>query len=126
MKYLYGRIKLTGPSIKAARTNEGAFIRAVESEMKGLTTDLKSSLNRQLYGDASGALTVCGTTSASTSVVVVSTAKLRVGMVIDVLVTADGTTSTGAVIIYYEFDNFCYKWSCNYNRQYIQCVYNWF
>lgn len=96
MRYLYGRIKLTGPSIRAARTSEGAFIRAVESEMKGVTKDLKSGLNRQLYGDGSGALTVCGTTSNSTTVVVASTAKLRAGMPIDVLVTADGTTSTGA------------------------------
>lgn len=97
MKYLYGRIKLTGPSIKAAKTNEGAFMRAVESEMKGITRDLKSEFNRMLYGDGTGALTVCGTTNASTTVVVASTAKLRVGMPIDVIVTADGSTSTGAV-----------------------------
>lgn len=96
MKYIYGRIKLTGPTIKAARNNEGAFIRAVDSEMKGLSRDMNSSLNRQLWGDGTGALTVCGTTSNSTTVVVASTAKLRVGMPIDVLVTADGTTSTGA------------------------------
>jgi len=97
MKYQYGRIQLSGPTMKAARSNEGAFLRAVDSEMRGLTNDMKASLNRQMYGDASGVLTVCGTTTASTTVVVASTAKLRVNMPIDVLVTADGTTSTGAV-----------------------------
>lgn len=96
MRYLYHRIELTGPTIKAAASNEGAFIRAVESEMKGAKNDLKASINRQLFGDGTGALTVCGTTSNSTTVVVTSTAKLRVGMPIDVLVTADGTESTGA------------------------------
>lgn len=96
MRYLYHRIKLTGPTIKAAATNQGAFIRAVDSEMRGAERDLRASLNRQLFGDGSAALTVCGTTSDSTTVVVTSTAKLRVGMPIDVLVTADGTESTGA------------------------------
>lgn len=96
MRYLYGRIKLTGPSIKAAKSNEGAFIRAVESEMKGLARDLKSDMNRQLFGNGSGVLATCGTTSNSTTVTVGSTAKLRVGMIVDIIVTADGTTSTGA------------------------------
>jgi len=97
MRYTYGRIQLTGPTIKAAATNEGAFIRAVDSEIKGVTKDVKSGLNRMLAGDGTGRLATCGTTSASTTVVVVSTAKLRAGMNIDVVVTADGTTSTGAL-----------------------------
>lgn len=95
-KYIYGRIQLSGPSIKAAKSNEGAFIRAVESEMKGLARDLKSDMNRQLFGNGSGVLATCGVTANSTSVVVGSTAKLRVGMVVDIIKTADGTTGTGA------------------------------
>lgn len=96
MRYLYHRIQVTGPTIKAARDNAGAFVRAIDSEMRGAERDMRTSINRQLFGDGSGALTVCGTTSNSTTVVVSSTAKLRVGTPIDVLVTADGTTSTGA------------------------------
>lgn len=95
MKYMYGRIKLTGPTIKAAKSNEGAFIRAVESEMKGLAKDLKAEFNRMLYGDGTGILATCGTTTASTTVTVASTARLRVGMRVDVIKTADGTVSTG-------------------------------
>jgi hypothetical protein len=96
-KYNYARIQLSGPSIKASRSNEGAFARALDSEMKGAANDAKSSMNRQLFGDGSGILTLCGTTAASTTVTVASTAKLQVGMPIDVLVKADGTTGTGAV-----------------------------
>lgn len=96
MKYLYGRLKLTGQTIKAAKTNEGAFLRAVDSEMKGLMNDFRVSVNRQIWGDGTGILATCGTTSASTTVNVASTKKLRVGMRIDVLKTADGTVSTGA------------------------------
>lgn len=96
MKYLYGQIELTGQTMKAAKVSEGAYIQALDSEMKGLMRDIKVSLNRQIWGDGTGILATCGTTSNSTTVVVDSTAKLRAGMRIDVLVTADGTTSTGA------------------------------
>lgn len=97
MKYFYGGIKLTGQTLKAAKVSEGAYIAALDSEMKGLLRDMKVSLNRQVWGDSTGKLATCGTTSASTSVVVDSTAKLRVGMRIDVTVTATGATSTGAL-----------------------------
>lgn len=96
MRYLYGRIQLTGPSMKASRSNEGAFVRALESEMKGLARDLKSDLNRQLFGDGSGLLATCA--SASTvNITVDSTAKLRVGMKVDILVSATGATTAGVV-----------------------------
>ena len=94
MRYLYGRIQLTGPSMKASRSNEGAFVRALESEMKGLARDLKSDLNRQLFGDGSGLLATCA--SASTvNITVDSTAKLRVGMKVDILVSATGAVTAG-------------------------------
>lgn len=94
MRYVYGRIQLTGPSMKATKSNEGAFVRALESEMKGLARDLKSDLNRQLYGDGSGLLATCA--SASTvNITVDSTAKLRVGMKVDIIVKADGAVTAG-------------------------------
>ena len=96
-RYVYGRINLTGPTIKAARNDAGAFVRAVDSEVKGLTKDLKRELNRMFWNDGTGALTVCGTTSASTTVTVASTKFIRPGMIVDILVTADGTTGSGAV-----------------------------
>lgn len=94
MKYLYCPIEITGQTIKASRSNEGAFLRAVDSEMKGATRDLKSSMNRMLYGDSTGVLTTCGTTSNATTVVVDSTKYLRAGMVIDILVKSTGATIT--------------------------------
>lgn len=95
MKYLYGTIELTGQTLKAAKVSEGAYIQALDSEMKGLMRDIKISLNRQVWGDGTGIVATCGTTNDSNTVVVESTSKLRVGMRIDVLVTADGSTSTG-------------------------------
>lgn len=97
MRYQYGRIQITGPTIKAARSNEGAFLRAVDSEMRGLERDMKSSMNRQAFGDGTGALAVCASASDATTITVDSTAKLRVGMPVDILVTATGATTAGVV-----------------------------
>jgi hypothetical protein len=54
--YLYGRIKVTGPTIRAARDNAGAFVTAIESEIKGVTKDMKRAMNRQLHSDGIDAL----------------------------------------------------------------------
>ena len=97
MRYQYGRIQITGPTIKAARSNEGAFLRAVDSEMRGLERDMKSSMNRQAFGDGTAAIAVCASASSATAITVDSTAKLRVGMPVDILVTATGATTAGVV-----------------------------
>lgn len=94
MRYLYGRIMLTGPTIKAAKSNQGSFVRAVDSEMKGVVNDLKSALNRQMFGDGSGILATCASASGA-SVTVDSTSKLRIGMVVDVIKISDGTLGAG-------------------------------
>lgn len=96
MRYQYGRIQITGPTIKASRSNEGAFVRAVDSEMRGLEKDMKASMNRQAFGDGTGLLaTVAASGSSSSTVVVDSTAKLRVGMPIDIIVKTTGAATAG-------------------------------
>lgn len=54
--YLYGRIEITGPTIRAARDNAGAFVEAIKSEVNGLTRDFSRAFNRQLHGDGRDAL----------------------------------------------------------------------
>ena len=56
VKQLYSRINVSGKAIAATRSNKGAFLRALESEMKYVMTDTKKGLNRQLNGDGTGAL----------------------------------------------------------------------
>lgn len=51
VKYLRGRIQVTGPVMAASRDDKGAMVRALESEMKGLTADLKKEVNYQFFND---------------------------------------------------------------------------
>ncbi len=50
-KYLYSRLRVSGPVIAATKNNKGAFLKALETEMKYLMTDTKRAYNRQLHGD---------------------------------------------------------------------------
>lgn len=96
--YNYHRIKVSGPVIKAMKSDEGSFVRAVESEMKGAVNDLKRSYSRQVFGTSNGVIATLGTTSSSTTVVLASTTslvqlrQLFVGMVIDIGTVASPTT----------------------------------
>jgi len=73
MRFHYGRIQVSGPVIKAMLKNNGAFVRAVDSEMKGITTDLKRDINRQSWGTADGVIATCGTTTAANLIVLAAT-----------------------------------------------------
>lgn len=53
---IYGRIEISGKVFKAARNNTGAFLNAVEAELKGLTSGIQWDVQRQLFGDGTGTL----------------------------------------------------------------------
>ena len=96
LKQLWGRIQINERVLKAAKSNRGSFINVMNVETEGLANDMKKDLNRQLFGDGSGKIAQFGTTSASTTVVLHTTAttraqlrQLEVGMKIDIGTVAD-------------------------------------
>ena len=66
VRYSYGRIQLTGPTIEAMGTERGSFVRAIDSEMNGMQNDVARDRNRQIWGTSNGVIAQCGTTSSST------------------------------------------------------------
>jgi len=84
-KYLYGQIEITGPTIKAMRNDKGAFIRAVDSEMRGLLRDLKDQRARALFGDGTGKLATFDANTSTTTLTVDSVKYFQVGMIIDII-----------------------------------------
>jgi hypothetical protein len=107
LKYNYGRIQLSGPVIRAMRSDRGSFVRAMESETRGVTNDLKRDVNRQLWNDGSGIIVGAATGGPSTSIILAGTSatvpstrtrqrQLEVGMLIDIGTTADIDAISGA------------------------------
>lgn len=100
IRFHYGRIQVSGPAIKAMARDSAAFVRAVDSEMQGVTADLKRELNRQIWGTSDGVIATCGTTTTSNTVQLIATTTATQmlqlwsdgGMVVDIGTVASPTT----------------------------------
>ena len=114
LKYLYGRVEVTGPSMAKTKNEAGAFLQALKSELDGVRNDLKKDLARQVYGDGTAALATVKTDAAnSTTVAVLSAATVQAlrkgqiyaGMTVNVVDAATGVLATGGVPNTYTVDS---------------------
>lgn len=69
-KYLYSRLQVSGPTIAATKSNKGAFLKALETEMKFLMQDTKRAFNRQLHSDGTDVLAVVVSRDSGTQLTV--------------------------------------------------------
>lgn len=105
LKYNYGRIKLTGPVIRAMKSDRGSFVRAMKSEMEGVTDDLKREVSRQAWLNADGKIATCKIGGASTTIsladatTVVQMRYFAVGDKVDIGTVAAPTTIVAAAVI---------------------------
>lgn len=92
LAYLYGSVRLSGPTMELAKTNFQAFASVLDQEVDGVQKDLAKDMNRQVYGTSVGALATA--TGAFNGVVVVPTTNtqyLEIGMLVDIF-DATGVT----------------------------------
>ena len=101
LRYWYGQFRITGPMVKAAEKNEGAFVRAMSSEMKGLSLDLKRRVSIACYQtkDANGTAPLATVTTGTVSATqpVDFTGWFEVGDIVDVY-AANGATKRNATV----------------------------
>lgn len=99
----YGVIMATGHIIRACKTDSGAFIRAVDSEMVNMFEAFKKDINRQLFSDGTGIIATVGaagaTNGTNVTIPVSSTQYFRVGMSLSIYNgTTDKTPTNPATI----------------------------
>jgi hypothetical protein len=104
LKYLYGSVALTGQTLRLANKDPQTFVAGIDLEMNGLKDDLAKDLNRQIYGDGTGAIATVSTVGANTTATVTSGINLlQVGELVDVFVpatlAADGAPAATGVTI---------------------------
>lgn len=87
LKYLYGVVQVSGPSMAKTASEAGAFLKSLQSELDGIRNDLKKDTARQIYGTSDG---VIATVSSATATVVTLTSdeairkgQFYVGMLVD-------------------------------------------
>lgn len=85
LKSQYGGFQITGQAIDQADSDTKAFAKSMDEEIERLKVDVKKDMNRQVYGNGTGAIgTITG--AATGNVVPVNDARLfQIGAVIDVV-----------------------------------------
>ena len=82
LKYLYGRVEVTGPSMAKTKNEAGAFLQALKSELDGIRNDLQKDLARQVYGDGTATVaTGTGNGNAGGTTILVGAEPIRKGQV---------------------------------------------
>lgn len=84
LRHNLGAIEITRYAIRLSKRKPGSFISLLEAETEGLVKDLRKDLNRQGYGNQTGALAAV-TADGSNTVTVDSVQYLRVGMRVDAI-----------------------------------------
>lgn len=99
LKYHYGRIQVSGPVIRAMKSDDGSWLRAVESETKGVITNLRQDVDRQALGTSDGVLAATAANASGNTIVTTATSTqirhLRVGMRVDIGTVASPAAAAG-------------------------------
>lgn len=103
-RYIYGRIRITGPVEAASRDNDGAFEKALDREISGLMRDMKTEVNRIAWGTGSGILGILSAAFSNTDTITIYTNStkiyaqnikaIRTNMLVDLRKYTDGTLIT--------------------------------
>ncbi len=101
----YLRFGITGPLLKAAQSDKGAFVKGIEFEMSEGMIDLKSDVNRQLFWSGNSTLATVSAAAVASNVVTATGREsvedgnkfLDVGTIIDI-VSGGVVTSSGLTI----------------------------
>lgn len=97
LKSDYLGIELTGHAIDMSDTNPKAFAKSLDEEMERGRVDFKRDLNRQIYGNGSGAITTVRANGTGVTVIPVVDARLFwVGSHVIDIVTAPSTVAVTA------------------------------
>lgn len=97
LKSDYMGIELTGHSIDMSDTNPKAFAKSLDEEMERSRVDFKKDLNRQIYGNGSGAITTVRAVGTGVNIIPVVDARLFwVGAHVIDIVTAPSTVAVTA------------------------------
>lgn len=96
LAYLYGSIRLSGPTMELAQSNFQSFASILDQEVNGIQRDLAKDMNRQVYGTSVGVLgSVTGVNTAGL-IPMTNTQYMEVGMEVDVYNAAGDTLKTTA------------------------------
>jgi hypothetical protein len=103
--YIHGRLQVTNATIQASKRDETSYLRAMTSEVKGLTTDLQNYMRRTSLGDGSGKLAVFATNASGTTLTVDDVRMFFIGQIIDIYTLPSTAVATARTINDIDYNN---------------------
>ena len=105
LKYLYGRIQVTGPSMAKTKSDAGSFLQVLKGELDGVRADLTKDLARQIYGTGDGVIgtgTPDATTATTHTITLANWEPLKkgqfyVGQTVNCFVQSTGVATAGTI-----------------------------
>lgn len=98
LKSAYGGIQITGQAIDMADTDPKAFARSIDEEVDRLKVDVKKDMNRQVYGDGTGAISTISAVVTSTTLPVVDARLFQLGEVVDIYTLPSTSVATNRTV----------------------------
>lgn len=89
IKQFYKQFEITGFAMEVSERSVGAYVKLLEAETEGTINDARFSLNREGYGDGTGALATMTADPGANQLTVDTVQYLRVGQFIDIIDKAD-------------------------------------
>lgn len=102
--YVHGRLQVSNATIQASKRDETSYIRALTSEVKGLTTDLQQYIRRVSLGDGSGKLGVFPTQTAATTLTVDDVRLFYIGQIIDIYTLPSTSVAAARTVTDVDYD----------------------
>lgn len=103
LKYLYGRVRVTGPSMAKTASEAGSFLQALKGELDGIRADLRKDVARQAYSAGDAKLATVSSNAAGvitiTSREPIDKGQIYVGQLLDVGTVANPTLKTASASV---------------------------
>lgn len=102
--FIHGRLQVSNATIQASKRDETSYIRALESEVKGLTTDLQNYMRRVTMGDGSGKLASFKANTSTTTLEVDDVRTFFVGQIIDIYTLPSTSVAAARTVTDVDYD----------------------
>lgn len=102
--YVHGRLQVSNATIQASKRDETSYIRALTSEVKGLTTDIQNYMRRVSLGDGSGKLATFPVNASANTLTVDDVRLFFAGQIIDIYTLPSTAAATGRTVTAVDYD----------------------
>lgn len=95
-KNIFARIMISDKTMRASRSEKGAFVSLLEAELEDAMNDSRDHMSRMVFGDGSGAMAACSAQSSVNTLQVDTAQYLFEGMLVDIVDKTNGNVLANA------------------------------